>query len=127
MDAIINPILERIRALELAVYGVPADDSGHAVPAQAIDPRRLPSAPGMPIAPFDPNVHYEEGTQDTIDAENAAKASPSPMLPMTVREGEPAITDPPLDEDGNPIDMNALDPTLNQDGTPRRRRKQSDD
>jgi len=87
----------------------------------------LPSAPGMPIAPFDPNAHYEEGTQDTIDAENAAKASPSPMLPMTIREGEPAITDPPFDDDGNPIDMNALDPTLNQDGAPRRRRKQSDD
>jgi len=123
MDGIIGPVLERLRKLEQAVFAPPADDSEHAVPAQTIDPRRLPSTPGAPIASFDPSVHYEEGTQDVIDAENAAKASPSPMLPMTIREGDPAIN-----PDGSyDPDADDLDPTLNDDGTPRRRRRKSDD
>ena len=118
MDALINPILERLRALERAVYGVPPDVE-HSAPAQTLHASRMPSTPGMPIAPYDPNVYRDDET----DAAMAAEADPknrvaAPTEPARVIEGPEA--DNMVDDVDEPGD-GSFAPTRNADGTFKRR------
>jgi hypothetical protein len=114
MDAIINPILERLRALERAVYGVPPDVE-HDIPAQTVHASRMPSTPGMPIAPYDPNVYRDDET----DVAMAAEADPKNRVAAArVIEGPEA--DNMVDDVDEPDD-GSFSPTRNADGTFKRR------
>lgn len=76
-------MLDRLEALErklaeLARYFEPQIaeakkaeiDAQEAAPAQTIDPRRMPTTPGAPIAPYIAGVHdYDEATETTMKAE----------------------------------------------------------
>lgn len=112
MDGVIEPILQRLKAIELHIWGPPADDSGHNLdtnPGQTLALSRMPAQPGLPIAPYDPSVHQDDETDAAMAAEADARANPKPdFIPS---------------DDGDA----SLDPTLNEDGTTRRRRRKSDD
>lgn len=121
MDGYLAAIHDRLAKLEAMVFGPVADDSGHNEPAQTVDPRRMPAAPGLPMAPFLPDVHDEVGTQETIDAENDAKTR-RPLAAMT-DGGDDSASDTGIVPDD--IYAENEDPTLNDDGTPRPRKRRS--
>lgn len=116
MDGIIGPIEDRLRRIEQHLFGpamsMVADsaqkhldenppDRVEVAPAQTLHPARMPATPGLPIAPYDPNVHQDDET----DAAIAAERGDTSFIPSS--------------DDG--------DPTLNEDGTTKRRRRKSDD
>lgn len=111
MDGYLDPLLRRLKALELVVFGPASDDSGHDQPAQTLAPSRMPAQPGLPIANYDPSVHQDDATDAAIAAENEAKTTRTSFIPDNTAEQPDGTLD---------------DPTLNADGSTRSRRRKAD-
>lgn len=122
MDGYLAAIEARLKQLEAAVYGNPILDEDQAkaleaAPAQTLHPSRMPAAPGLPIAPYDPVQHQDDATDAAIAAENDARQrNPAYEKADADIAAENAQTD--FGDGSDP----ATDPTLNADGTTRRRR-----
>ena len=107
MDGYIQALERRLKALELHIFGPATDELGHDAPAQTLAPSRQPITPGAPIANYDPTVEQDDDTDAAIAAETEWKNAPK-------RPFIPPVDDPyPVTED----------PTLNDDGSTKRRRR----
>lgn len=111
MDGYLAALEARLKAIELHIWPVPVVDAP--TDAQTLNPARMPAAPGLPIAPYDPAVHQDDATDAAIASEADNRIN------GTIRPDDIG------NEDAMPADEQ--DPTLNDDGTPRRRKRASSD